>query len=139
MQTFPGPFFFRRDEADNTWTCAFRVAAKHLNGGGFLHGGVMMAFADFSLFVFASHRLVNHDAVTVSLHGDFLTSACLGDLVLAKGEVVKDGQSLIFLRGLLATDAGTPLLNYTGVVKRVRRRAAGQDSEGALPCGSSKL
>ena len=35
--------------------CAFLAEKKHMNGGEFMHGGCVMTFADFCLFVIARH------------------------------------------------------------------------------------
>ena len=59
--------------------------------------------------------------VTVSLNGEFVGPAAVGDLVEATGEVVKAGGSLLFVRGLIST-GGRPMLNFSGVVKKIRPR-----------------
>ncbi|WP_184721071.1 PaaI family thioesterase [Caulobacter sp.] len=115
-----GPFYFREDDA-GVVTTAFRAETKHMNGGGFMHGGCMMTFADFSLFAIAWKELADSRAVTVSLNGEFVGPARPGDLVTATGEVVRAGGSLLFIRGLIAT-GGSPMLNFSGVVKKIRSR-----------------
>jgi acyl-coenzyme A thioesterase PaaI-like protein len=60
-------------------------------------------------------------AVTVSLNGEFLGPAKAGDLVESTGEVTKAGGSLLFVRGLIST-AGAPMLNFSGVIKKIRAR-----------------
>jgi uncharacterized protein (TIGR00369 family) len=89
-----------------------------MNGGGFMHGGCMLTFADFSLFAIAWRELDNAKAVTVSLNGDFVGPAKAGDLVEATGEVVRAGGSMIFVRGLLST-GGQPMLTFSGVIKKI--------------------
>ena len=115
-----GPFYFREGE-DGRVTTAFRAETKHMNGGGFMHGGCMMTFADFSLFAIAWKELADTRAVTVSLNGEFIGPARPGDLVTATGEVIKAGGSLLFIRGLVATGTG-PMLNFSGVIKKIRSR-----------------
>jgi uncharacterized protein (TIGR00369 family) len=115
-----GPFYFREDDAGAV-TTAFRAEHKHMNGGGFMHGGCMMTFADFSLFAIAWKELADSRAVTVSLNGEFVGPARPGDLVTATGEVVRAGGSLLFVRGLIST-GGSPMLNFSGVVKKIRAR-----------------
>ena len=73
-----GPFFFKVLE-DGTVHCAFRAERKHMNGGGFMHGGCMLTFADFSLFAFAHKELEGVHSVTVSLNGEFIGPANEGD------------------------------------------------------------
>lgn len=126
FEDLTGPFYFK-EEADGRVRCAFRAEKKHMNGGGALHGGAMLTFADFSLFAI-SHpvRTANDDftpQVTVSLNGEFVGPAYEGDLIEAVGEVVRAGGSLTFIRGLLQTN-GKPMMTFSGVVKKVKRRVA---------------
>lgn len=114
-----GPFYFRED-ADGSVRCAFRAEPRHLNGGGHMHGGCMMTFADYALFMIGHKSMVNGGGVTVSLNGDFVGPAVLGDLVEATGEVVRAGGSLVFLRGLIST-GGRTMMTFSGVVKRTKR------------------
>jgi uncharacterized protein (TIGR00369 family) len=115
-----GPFYFREGD-DGRVTTAFRAERKHMNGGGFMHGGCMMTFADFSLFAIAWKELADSRAVTVSLNGEFVGPARPGDLVTATGEVVRAGGSLLFVRGLVSTGTG-PMLNFSGVIKKIKAR-----------------
>ena len=52
-ESHTGPFWHRMEE-DGSIRCAFRVEKKHLNGGGNVHGGCLMTFADYCLFAFAA-------------------------------------------------------------------------------------
>ncbi len=115
-----GPFYFREDDNGRV-TTGFRAETKHMNGGGFMHGGCMMTFADFSLFAIAWKELADSRAVTVSLNGEFIGPARPGDLITGGGEVIKAGGSLLFIRGLISTGTG-PMLNFSGVVKKIRAR-----------------
>ena len=115
-----GPFYFKAD-ADGAIRCAFRAEQKHMNGGGFMHGGCMLTFADYALFVIGREALKDTHAVTVSLNGEFVGPAHVGDLVEATGEVVRAGGSLVFLRGTIAT-GGAPMMTFSGVVKKTRKR-----------------
>ena len=115
-----GPFYFKADD-DGSIRCAFRAEKKHMNGGGFMHGGCMLTFADYSLFVIGREALKDTNAVTVSLNGEFVGPAHEGDLVEATGEVVRAGGSLVFLRGKIST-GGTTMMTFSGVVKKVRKR-----------------
>jgi uncharacterized protein (TIGR00369 family) len=111
-----GPFYWRLD-SDGTARCAFRAEKKHLNGGGFLHGGLVMTFADYSLFVIAREALAGVGSVTATLNGEFVGTAREGDLVECTGEVVKAGRSMVFVRGLI-TCQGEPVMSFSGVLKK---------------------
>lgn len=115
-----GPFYFR-EEADGTVRCGFRAEHRHMNGGGFMHGGCMLTFADFCLFAIAHKELEGGHSVTVSLGGEFLGPAHVGDLIECTGEVTKAGKSMVFVRGLIRT-GDSPMMSFSGVVKRVARR-----------------
>jgi uncharacterized protein (TIGR00369 family) len=115
-----GPFYMR-DEGDGSRRSAFKVETKHLNGSGNLHGGCLMTFADFSLFMIAHETLREVDSVTVSLNGEFVGPSRVGDLVECAGEVVRAGRSMVFIRGMI-TCAGAPLLTFSGVVKKLTHR-----------------
>lgn len=114
-----GPFYSRRTP-DRGQVCAFRAEAKHMNGGGFMHGGALMTFADYALFCIADQELQGTGSVTASMNCEFIDAARVGDLVEATGEVVRAGRSLVFIRGMITT-AGRPLLNFSAIVKKVRR------------------
>ena len=60
--------------------------------------------------------------MTASLNGEFIDAAREGELIEASGEVVRAGGSLVFIRGLVSS-AGRPLLNFSAIVKKVRRPA----------------
>lgn len=114
-----GPFFYREAPGGGV-VCAFRAEAKHMNGGGFMHGGCLLTFADFSLFAIGNRALAGSRAVTVTLNAEFTGSGQVGDLIECRGEVVRDG-GLMFVRGLITTGNRT-LLNFSGVVKKIRAR-----------------
>jgi uncharacterized protein (TIGR00369 family) len=123
FELMSGPFYARRDEAGRM-VCAFRAEKKHMNGGGFMHGGCLMTFADYAIFCIAEESLRDGGSVTASMNTEFIDSAVVGDLVDATGEVVRAGASLVFVRGLVTT-AGRPLLTFSAIIKKVRRRGGG--------------
>jgi uncharacterized protein (TIGR00369 family) len=119
-ETRSGPFFMRREE-DGGFLSAFRAEEKHMNGGGFLHGGCLMTFADFALFAIAMDELKGGHAVTMNLSGDFLGAAGPGALMEARGEVTRGGGKTIFVRGLITGD-GAPALSFTGIIRKLSGR-----------------
>jgi uncharacterized protein (TIGR00369 family) len=114
-----GPFYCRLED-DGRMICAFRAEAKHMNGSGNMHGGALMTFADYALFCIGHEALAGAGSVTASLNSEFIDAAGEGDLIEARGEVVRAGGSLVFIRGLVTT-SGRPLLNFSAIVKKVRR------------------
>lgn len=120
-----GPYFFRKTDTGEV-ICAFEAGPQHCNGGGFLHGGSLMTFADFSLFAIGSD-ILHGPAVTVSFNAEFTASTGPGEVILARGEVVQNTGSMVFLRGQVFTGEGKHervLLNFSGIVKRIKRKAS---------------
>ena len=115
-----GPFYFTTDE--NGPVAAFRVQRKHMNAGGVVHGGCLMTFADFSLFAIGHDAMEGEYGVTVAFTAEFLTGALEGERLEARGEVLQKGRSLSFVRGLVSTDDGRPVLNFSGTIKRRKKQ-----------------
>jgi uncharacterized protein (TIGR00369 family) len=115
-----GPFYWRKDEQGRP-RCAFRAEKKHMNGGGFMHGGCIMTFADFALFVIARDVLTESHSVTATFNGEFVGSVPEGALVEATGEVVKAGRSMVFVRGLITTGKD-PVMSFSAVIKKTGPR-----------------
>jgi acyl-coenzyme A thioesterase PaaI-like protein len=113
-----GPFYCRWDEEGEP-VCAFRVEPRHMNASAGLHGGCMMAFADFALFIIAWKGLGEDGAVTASFSGDFLGSVGIGALVECRGEIVKSGRSMVFVRGLI-TSGPEPIMSFQAVMKKTK-------------------
>ncbi|MDB2439770.1 PaaI family thioesterase, partial [Hellea sp.] len=91
-----------------------------MNQGGMVHGGCLMTFADFSLFAIAADEFQDGAyGLTVAFNSEFLSGAKEGQLVQSRGEVLRAGGSLIFVRGVVTAD-GTPCLNYSATLKRIR-------------------
>ena len=119
FETNTGPFWHRMED-DGTIRCAFRVEKKHLNGGGNVHGGCFMSFADYCLFATAA-PILQGPGVTLSFACEFLDAVREGELVEGAAEVTRAGNSIIFLRGLL-TSADKPVFSFSGSIKRLARK-----------------
>lgn len=111
-----GPFFFRIEHA--VIYSAFRVQVGHCNSHGTAHGGLLMAFADYTLCI-AANEGKNEGVVTVSCNNEFIGPAAAGDLVCGQAEVTRRGGSLVFVRVVLSVD-GRTILTSSGVIKRLR-------------------
>ena len=123
FEDLAGPFYYRVSE-DGAPVCAFRAEKKHLNGGGFLHGGLVMTFADFSLFVIARDVIDGSRTVTATFNGELVGTAREGDFVECRGEVVKAGRSMVFVRGLI-TCGDEPVMSFSSVLKKKAPRRTG--------------
>lgn len=116
FETAIGPFCFR--EVGGRAKCAFQPRREHLNGGGTVHGGALMSFADFALFAIANNALAGAKAVTVTCNSGFLSAASLDAVIEAEGEVLRATRSLVFVRGLV-TQASRPVLAFSGTLKKI--------------------
>jgi acyl-coenzyme A thioesterase PaaI-like protein len=114
-----GPFYMRQDEAGGV-ICRFVAESRHMNGGGFMHGGCFLTFADFACYAI-TEGLAKGPSVTVNLSGDFLSAARVGDMMEATGEVTRAGGRLIYVRGLITAN-GKPALSFTSVITRLSRK-----------------
>ena len=119
-ETLIGPFYFRGD-ADGSALSVFEPQAHHCNGGGSIHGGCLMSFADFSLFAIAHNTLKGAHAVTLTFSSEFVGAGKAGELVEARGEVLRDTRSVTFVRGIV-TQAARPLLSFSGTLKKIARQ-----------------
>ena len=115
-----GPFYCRADGA--AMLCAFRPRAHNANGGGMIHGGTLMTFADYALFMIAGGMSTSVHGVTVTMNCEFVGGAEPGKLLTARGEVVRAGGSLVFVRGLIS-EGERAVLAFSGTIKRLKRNA----------------
>ena len=118
-----GPFYWT--VRDGRPVCAFKAEKKHMNGGMFLHGGCVMTFADYCLFVIARQDINGQASVTATFNGEFVGTAHEGEIVECTGEVVKAGKSMVFVRGLIvnASQGGEPMMSFSSVLKKTTRRS----------------
>ncbi len=117
-EDYIGPFFFQMD-GENTRT-AFRVQEHHCNAHDSLHGGVLMALADYTLCLCANGG-ESESVATVSCSNEFVAPASLGDLVEGRGELIRRGGSIVFSRCTL-TVGETVVLTSSAVIKLLRKR-----------------
>ena len=116
-----GPFYWRLLN-DGTHHFVLRTEERHANAHGLIHGGLMMTMADLTMAVTAKGD--PDDAyVTVSFNSEFVASGHAGDLVEARGELVRRTGSMAFVRGNIHVGERT-LFVCSGVMKRVGKHAA---------------
>lgn len=120
-ETFCGPFYWREQD-DGSMLCGFTPRPEHRNGGGALHGGALMSFADFALFGIAWPALKDGThAVTLGFTAEFVGAAHDRSPVFARGALVRNTRSLVFLQAIMEQD-GAPVLAFSGTLKKIRPR-----------------
>jgi len=120
-----GPILFR--DRDGERVGGFRAEAKHANGWGFVHGGMLTAFADAALTGIDNFHRDDPRAegvVTVSLNCEFVASVRVGDWVECHGNVIRRGASLVFMQVRL-TVGDRVVMTCSTVLKRIPKRHGG--------------
>ena len=112
-----GPFYYRKSEAG--LRLGFRAGEHNCNGIGTVHGGVLMAFADFTVTMLALSG-VKENCTTISFNSDFISAARLGDWVEGGGQVVKRTGSMTFVNGQLQVGDDV-VLTFQAVVRRLKK------------------
>ena len=77
----------------------------------------MMTMIDLALAATAKEVLEDR-YVTISLNSEFVSAGKLGEIIKAKGELVRRTRSLAFVRGQV-TSGDNVLLNTSGVFKKL--------------------
>lgn len=114
-----GPFYCRAD--GDGMVCGFLPEAKNCNAGGNIHGGALMTFADYALFMIAGGMDASVHGVTVTCNSEFVGAAEPGRLLTARGEVIRAGFSMAFVRGMIC-DEDRPVLAFSGTIKKLNRK-----------------
>jgi uncharacterized protein (TIGR00369 family) len=112
-----GPYFEKILD-DNHLIRGFLADKRHLNGVNFVHGGMLMSFADSSLA-----RVINHETgkrgVTLKMSSEFLRPVREGDFVEAHCEMTRDTRTLGFVRGILKV-GGHPVFKTDAIFQYIR-------------------
>lgn len=114
-----GALYTSRDDKGN-WRYGVQLDASHANAQGAVHGGVLMTFLDHALSLLvweASERAI---CSTVHLDSHFLNAVIPPAFVELDGEIMKQGKSLAFARGVLSVN-GKAVMEGKGVWNIVRK------------------
>lgn len=109
---YVGPVWQAPDGAD----FLFDIRADHLNGGGALHGGMMMALADIVMGRTVRDALEDQKALTISLNCDFIGPSKLGERVRGTAAITRKTRSIVFIGCELAVGERT-IMTATGLWK----------------------
>lgn len=110
-----GPVWYRAEPEGCTIVADMKP--HHLNGGGTVHGGMLMTLADTLLGRTISVVLGDGKAATVSLNCDFLAAARSGERIIGRGRITRRTRTIVFLAGELYGADERPLLAATGIWK----------------------
>ena len=91
-----GPMW-RRGERPNL-EFAFLAEARHANGAGIVHGGMISTFCDSAMSL-AAHDVDPTPRLTINLAIQFIAPGKIGELMIARSDVLRLTRSLCFLQG----------------------------------------
>jgi uncharacterized protein (TIGR00369 family) len=94
----------------------FRVDARHVDGRGVIHGGMLMTFADAALGQAAWDATDHGNVVTLNMQSQFLGPAREGDWIEVAPALIHRTQALLFFRGDFTVE-GTPVCSVASVWK----------------------
>jgi uncharacterized protein (TIGR00369 family) len=76
--------------------------AKHANPAGFVHGGALAGLIDHALSAIAWEASQRRPCVTVALETHFVAPARPREFLEARGRVIRQTRSLVFLQGAIS-------------------------------------
>lgn len=113
-----GPVFVRQTE------CFLFVDSRHINPQGFVHGGLLSAFADYVCYVAAlAHLPADIASPTVDLQLQYMSTARCGDTLRGQAVILRETRDLLFMRAELY-NSETMMVAVSGVYKKVRHKPA---------------
>lgn len=95
-----GPLWARKET--DSWAYGLLAAPQHLNPAGVVHGGLLTALMDHALSAIAWEALGRRACVTVQLDTQFLAAARAGQFLEARGRILRETSSLVFMQGELS-------------------------------------
>ena len=97
LENLVGPFFWKELD-DGTQHFVLKAEAQHCNRHEIVHGGLMMTMIDLAMVVAAKEHS-EEQVVTVSLNSEFIDAGHEGELLEARGELIRRTGSMAFVRG----------------------------------------
>ena len=122
-----GPFtshngpIYRKDDG-KTVEVGLHVLERHCNGLGFLHGGMISAFADGAL-AWAVWRATQRSSVTIQLSLDFLDIVRIGDWLVAHPKHISTSGDVVHVEADLVRNNEQLVAHAVGVFHLLRRNA----------------
>ncbi len=98
---------------DDGFHYAVQLDERHINGQGFIHGGVLVTFLDHALSLIVWEATDRAHCATVQLDTHFLKALKPPAFVELDGQVLRQGRNLVFARGTLRVD-GESVMEATG-------------------------
>ena len=119
FSTLNGPYFHRPGEGALVEQ-AFFAPARHANGLGLVHGGMLSAFMD-GVLAGAVGRGTGKIGLTIHLSIDFLHLARVGEWVMGEAKMTRAAKDVAFAEGR-AYVGGHDVVRCSGIFKLMDRR-----------------
>jgi len=120
FEDFVGPFFYKKNK--NNYISAFECKDHHLNAMGSLHGGMIMSFIDYTMFVVCLEVIKEQSFVTVSCSTEFLNPSIDDKIIFGNGEITQETKSMIFVKGKIFNNQSTTISTFSGILKKIRSK-----------------
>lgn len=93
-------------------TVELDITKDHLNIGGTVHGGIINGLLDIALSAAVTSAFLEKSkaVVTLQMNVNFLRAGELGDKLIARGEIVKMGSTIIYVEGEIRSASSNKLL-----------------------------
>ncbi len=109
-----GPLWTRRE--DPNWAYGLFTTQEHINPAGVVHGGLLTSLLDHAISSIAWEALGRRACVTVQLDTQYLSAAREGQFLEARGRVVRETSSLVFMQGHLSA-SGIDIVTGSALLK----------------------
>lgn len=106
-----GALYTRRE--GDAWRYAVSLDESHCNAQGFVHGGVLVTFLDHALSLLVWEAAQRALCATIHLDSHFLRAVRPPAFVELDGEILRQGRTLVFARGILRVD-GEAVMEASG-------------------------
>ena len=117
FEDYAGPFYYQENESGNI--SAFECKKHHLNAMGTLHGGMIMSFIDYTLFVISLNQIKEQSFVTISCSTEFLRASINDNIIYGKGKITNQTGSMVFIKGEKKKKKET-VSTFSGILKKIK-------------------
>lgn len=117
-----GPMYFA-SAGENEWFVTLELDERHMNHGGFCHGGVLLTLADTSMGTAAFEAAGKRFCATVGLQSHFIAMAKRGQTLIAHARLDRMAGGLAFMQAELHA-GGRLCMRASGIWKVLARERA---------------
>jgi uncharacterized protein (TIGR00369 family) len=114
FESHVGPISYTR--SDDGASLSFTIDEHHLNGDGYIHGGMMMTLASGVLGELARAASKGAQTAPLSVNCDFVGPGPKGAAVVGKAEITRQTRTVLFTSAELRAD-GKLMMTATGVYR----------------------